>query len=61
MDLNPATLQRPREILALEAVLARESPRRGPVTLGELSPVAASYPLAVKIEGASGVTAERPA
>ena len=35
--------------------------RRRPVTLGELSPMAATYPLAVKIEGASGTTAERPA
>ena len=61
VDLNPATLQRPREMLALESVLARESPRRVPVTLGELSPAEALYPLAVKIEGASGVTAERPA
>ena len=61
VDLNPATLQRPREMLALESVLARESSRRRPVTLGELSAGEALYPLAVKIEGASGVTAERPA
>ncbi len=61
MDLNPATLQRPREMLALESVLARESSRRRPVTLGDLSPEHLVYPLAVKIEGASGVTAERPA
>ncbi len=61
VDLNPATLQRPREMLALESVLARESSRRRPVTLGDLSPEDAVYPLAVKIEGASGVTAERPA
>jgi uncharacterized protein len=56
VDLNPATLARPREMLALESVLARESARRRPVTLGEVS-----YPRAVKIDGASGVTAERPA
>jgi len=61
VDLNPGTLQRPREMLALESLLARESPRRAPVTLGELSPGEVLYPLAVKIEGASGVTAERPA
>ena len=56
VDLHPATLQRPREMLALESVLARESAGRRPVTLGEVS-----YPLALKIDGASGVTAERPA
>ena len=56
LDLHPATLQHPREMLALESVLARESARRRPVTLGELP-----YPRALKIDGASGVTAERPA
>jgi len=56
VDLHPATLQRPREMLALESLLARESARRRPVTLGEVS-----YPSALKIDGASGVTAERPA
>jgi len=56
VDLNPATLQRPREMLALESVLARESALRRPVTLGDVS-----YPRAVKMDGASGLTAERPA
>ncbi|HTQ67783.1 MAG TPA: DUF2334 domain-containing protein [Solirubrobacteraceae bacterium] len=56
VDLHPRTLQRPREMLALESLLARESPRRRAVTLGEVS-----YPRALKIEGANGVTVERPA
>ncbi len=56
VDLHPATLGRPREMLALESLLARESARRRPVTLGDVF-----YSGAVKIEGASGLTAERPA
>jgi predicted deacetylase len=56
VDLHPATLDRPREMLALESLLTRESDRRRPVTLGEVF-----YPTALKIEGASGLAAERPA
>jgi len=59
VDVHPATLQRPREMLALESVLGRESPRRRPVTLGQVF----SYPRAAKLEvdGPGGITAERVA
>ena len=67
VDVHPATLERPREVLALESVLGRESARRRPVTLGEVfypravRAEVAGYSPAAKIEGANGVTPERAA
>jgi len=59
VDVHPASLQHPREMLALESVLGRESVRRRPVTLGEVLYRRAVRQPTLEVEGAGGITAER--